>query len=100
MKKSTRSAVISNATETRKKINGRIWEYAEWRQSRNLADQVSDEQAIKDLKRMADEAAQFGITSMQIMPTMRVERFVGLLERADLPMRVRAMPFSLTTWKA
>jgi predicted amidohydrolase YtcJ len=82
-----------------KKINGRIWEYAEWRQSRNLADQVSDEQAIKDLKRMVDEAAQFGITSMQIMPMMRVERFVQLLERADLPIRVRAMPFSLTTWK-
>jgi predicted amidohydrolase YtcJ len=82
-----------------KKLNGRVWEYAEWRQSRNLSDQVSDDEAIKDLRRMADEAARFGITSMQIMPTMRVERFVRLLEKADLPIRVRAMPFSLTTWK-
>jgi predicted amidohydrolase YtcJ len=80
-----------------KKINGRIWEYAQWRQSRNLADQVLEDEAIKDLRRMADEAAQFGITSMQIMPTMRIERFVRLLEKADLPIRVRAMPFSLTT---
>jgi predicted amidohydrolase YtcJ len=80
-----------------KKLNGRVWEYAEWRQSRNLSDQVSDDEAIKDLRRMADEAARFGITSMQIMPTMRIERFVRLLEKADLPIRVRAMPFSLTT---
>jgi predicted amidohydrolase YtcJ len=80
-----------------KKINGRIWEYAQWRQSRSLADQVSDDEAIKDLRRMANEAVRFGITSMQIMPTMRIERFVRLLEKADLPIRVRAMPFSLTT---
>jgi predicted amidohydrolase YtcJ len=83
-----------------KKFNGRIWEYAQWRQIRILADQVSDEEAIKDLKKMAGEAAAFGITSMQIMPTMRVERFVRLLEKADLPIRVRAMPFSLTTPKS
>jgi predicted amidohydrolase YtcJ len=80
-----------------KKINGRIWEYAQWRQSRSLADQVSDDEAIKDLRRMANEAVRFGITSMQIMPTMRIERFVRLLEKAHLPIRVRAMPFSLTT---
>lgn len=83
-----------------KKINGRIWEYAQWRQSRNLADLVSDEQAIEDFKKMAGEAVAFGITSMQIMPTMRIERFVRLLEKADLPIRVRAMPFSLTTAKS
>jgi predicted amidohydrolase YtcJ len=34
---------------------------------------------------------------MQIMPTMRVDRFVRLLKKADLSIRVRAMPFSLTT---
>jgi predicted amidohydrolase YtcJ len=80
-----------------KKLNGRVWEYAQWRQSRKLSDQVSDDEAINDLEKMADEAARFGITSMQIMPTMRIERFVRLLEKADLPIRVRAMPFSLTT---
>ena len=83
-----------------KKFNGRIWEYAQWRQIRTLAGDVSDEEAIGDLKKMAGEAAAFGITSMQIMPTMRIERFVRLLEKADLPIRVRAMPFSLTTPKS
>jgi predicted amidohydrolase YtcJ len=83
-----------------KRINGRIWEYAQWRQSRNLADQVSDDEVIKGLKIMADQAAQFGVTSMQIMPAMRIERFVRLLDKANLPIRVRAMPFSLTTAKS
>lgn len=83
-----------------KKFNGRIFEYAQWQQIRKLADQVSDEEAITDLQGMANEAARFGITSMQIMPTMRIERFVRLLEKADLPIRVRAMPFSLTTPKS
>ena len=58
---------------------------------------MTDEQAIKELKGLAAEAASFGITSMQIMPTMTVERFVKLLKMANLPIRVRAMPFSLTT---
>lgn len=80
-----------------KKLNGRLWEYAQWRQDRKLSDLVSDQLAIEYLRKMAAEAAGYGITSMQIMSTMRNERFVRLLEKADLPIRVRAMPYSLTT---
>jgi predicted amidohydrolase YtcJ len=82
-----------------KRINGRIFEYAQWRQNRALAEMVSDEEAIRQLKKMADEAVAFGITSLQIMPTMRIEKFVRLLEKADLPIRIRAIPFSLTDTK-
>ncbi len=82
-----------------KKINGRIFEYAGWRQNRTLAREVSDEDAIRDLKIMADKAIGFGITSMQIMPSMSVDRFARLLVRADLPIRVRAIAFSLTDAK-
>ncbi len=82
-----------------KRINGRIFEYAQWQQNRALAEMVSDEEAIRELKKMADEAVAFGITSLQIMPTMRIEKFVQLLEKADLPIRVRAIPFSLTDTK-
>jgi predicted amidohydrolase YtcJ len=82
-----------------KKVNGRIFEYADWRQSRTLAEQVSDEDAIRDLKIMAEKAVGFGITSMQIMPSMSIDRFARLLVRADLPIRVRAISFSLTDAK-
>jgi predicted amidohydrolase YtcJ len=76
------------------KINGRLWEYAEWKPNRILVNQVSDEDAITELRQMADEAVHFGITSMQIFPSMPIERFAHLLVKANLPIRVRAIPFS------
>lgn len=81
------------------KINGRFWEYAEWKPSRILANRVSDADAILELKKMADEAVGFGITSMQIMSSMPVDRFARLLVRARLPIRVRAISFPLTDAK-
>lgn len=78
-------------------INGRLWEYAEWKPNRILVAQVSDEQAVRELRQLGDEAVRFGITSMQIMPSMPVDRFVRLLRVADLPIRVRAIPFAPTT---
>jgi predicted amidohydrolase YtcJ len=83
-----------------KRINGRIFEYAQWRQNRALAEMISDEEAIRQLKTIANKAIAFGVTSLQIMPTMRIEKFVRLLEKADLPIRVRAIPFSLTDPKS
>jgi hypothetical protein len=82
-----------------KKLNGRMFEYAHWRQDSLLAEMVSDEDAVKRLKQKAEDAMRFGVTSMQIMPTTRIERFVRLLEKAELPIRVRAMTFSQTTAK-
>jgi len=79
------------------RINGRLWEYAQWRQDRTLAARVSDEEAIKSLRQMANDAVRFGITSMQIFPAMSVDRFARLLVRANLPIRVRAMPMPSTT---
>jgi predicted amidohydrolase YtcJ len=79
------------------RFNGRANEYANWIINRKLADLVSDTDALADLKRMGAEAAAFGVTTLQVMPMMRIERFVRLLEQADLPVRVRAIPFSLTS---
>jgi predicted amidohydrolase YtcJ len=80
-----------------KRINGRYWEYANWRSSRVLSDRVSDEEAVKALREMAAAAVRYGITSMQIMSFMKIDRFARLLTKADLPIRVRAIPLPLTT---
>jgi len=80
-----------------RRFNGRIFEYAQWRIHRLVADMVSDAAIIARIKKMGAEAAAFGITSMQIMPTISGQRFVRLLDQANLPIRIRAMPFSLTT---
>jgi len=45
-------------------VNGRLWEYAEWKLGRILANQAPDEDAIKDLRKMADEGVRYGITSI------------------------------------
>jgi len=79
------------------RINDRFWEYAEWKPNRLLANQVADEDAIQALRQMAEEAVRFGITSMQIFPAMSVERFAQLLVKANVPIRVRAIPFSMTS---
>jgi predicted amidohydrolase YtcJ len=80
-----------------RKINGRLWEYAGWKPLRTLSDKVADEEAVKVLRGMSDEAVRYGITSMQVMSSMPVGRFTRLLAKADLPIRVRAIPFSLTS---
>jgi len=80
-----------------RQINGRFWEYAEFKPNRILANQVTDEAALKALGQLADEAVRYGITSMQVMSFMSVDRFARLLVKADVAMRVRAIPLSLTT---
>ena len=82
-----------------KKINGRLWEYADWRPSRILSGMVSDEETIRQMRLMADEAVRYGVTSLQMFSTLPVERFARLLVKADLPVRVHARPFALTSAK-
>ncbi|MGI8813525.1 MAG: amidohydrolase [Pyrinomonadaceae bacterium] len=79
------------------RINGKLWEYAQWKPNRFLASQISDQDIIKHLRVLADEAVRDGITSMQIMAFLPIDRFARLLVKADLPIRVRAIPFSMTT---
>ncbi len=80
-----------------KEINGRFWEYAQWKPNRVLASAVSDEEALAALHEMADGALRAGITSLQIFPAMPIERFANLVVKADLPVRIRAIAFSPTT---
>jgi predicted amidohydrolase YtcJ len=79
------------------RINGRFGEYAEWGPNRILVGLVSDQDVIKHMRALADEAVRYGITSMQIMSAMSVDRFARLLVKANLPIRVRAIPFPMTT---
>ena len=79
-----------------RRINGKLWEYAEWKPNRVLASRIMDQTAIQALRSLAQEAATYGITSMQIFPSMPVDRFARLAAQADLPIRVRVMAFPPT----
>ncbi|MEP6789060.1 MAG: amidohydrolase family protein, partial [Acidobacteriota bacterium] len=80
-----------------KRINGKLWEYAQWKPNRALVSMMSDADIIVHLRAVADEAVRYGITSMQMMAFMPIDRFARLLVKADLPIRVRAITFSMTT---
>jgi predicted amidohydrolase YtcJ len=80
-----------------REVNGRFWEYAQWKTTRALASAVSDDEIVAALQELAGAAVRVGITSMQIFPAMPIERFVRLARKSDLPIRVRAIAFSPTT---
>ena len=80
------------------RINGRYWEYAQWKTGRALAEAVSDDEATTALHAMADGAVRFGVTSLQVFPSMMpLERFARLAAAASLPVRIRAIAFSPTS---
>ncbi len=79
------------------RINGRIFEYAQWSLSRSLANRIPDADLIRDVQSLADEAVRYGVTSIQNMPFMSPVRCVKLLQEAQLPMRVRVIRMPMTS---
>jgi hypothetical protein len=80
-----------------RRINGRLWEYAEWKVERILTDEISDDQAVEQLRQIGQEAVGHGVTSLQMFSSLPIDRFTRLLAKADLPIRVHARPFSITS---
>ncbi|HUE82342.1 MAG TPA: amidohydrolase [Pyrinomonadaceae bacterium] len=80
-----------------KRITGKSFEYADWQLSRRLASTVSDEEAIKSMRAFADEAVRYGITSVQNMSFLPAGRYVHLLTKARLPIRIRVIRFPMTS---
>ncbi len=76
-------------------MSGRFFEYEEFSLWRRRASLATKDDMMKSLHAMADQAIHFGITSMQVMPTTSVEEFASLSNEAKLPVRIRAMDFTL-----
>ncbi len=77
------------------RINGKAWEYAQWRLRRRLARLISDD-VIKDSLRATSEAMlRFGITSLDDMPFMDMDRYVDLRQEIASPIRLRAIPMPI-----
>lgn len=80
-----------------KRINGRIFEYAQWALWRRLGSLVPDADHIKTLQALAAEAVRYGVTTIQDMPTMSAERYVKLVQAAQLPIRLRLIRWPMTS---
>jgi len=81
------------------RLTGKSFEYADWMLSRRLASSVSDEETIKSMRAFADEAIRYGITSVQNMSFLPAHRYVQLLAKARLPIRIRVIRFPVTSVK-
>jgi predicted amidohydrolase YtcJ len=77
-------------------ITGRLGEQALWRVLRRIEEGIPLERTVSDLRAFAAEAAQFGITSIQVMSALTPEHYLVRLKAADLPIRVRQMRFLIT----
>jgi hypothetical protein len=79
-------------------LSGVLREYAAQLMNRKLSDRVSDDVAVVELRKTLDEAAKFGITSIQDMNNgISPERCVRLLERVPASIRVRVIRMAMTT---
>jgi len=79
------------------RLSGVLREYASVRVSRKLADLTSDKDAIVDLRETLADAAEHGITTLQVMSEkMTPARYVDLLKQVPTPLRVRIMRMPMT----
>jgi len=82
------------------RLTGTAREYAVWNMERAAADRVPEGEAVSQIKQQLDEAAKYGVTSIQelafLLPPARA---VSLLEAIPTPIRVRVvrMPGTTTT---
>lgn len=80
------------------KLDGVVREYALFDLERQIADGVSDTDALEQLRAQLNQAAKFGITTIQDMSNgMPPARAVALLEKLPPTTRVRVMRMPGTT---
>ncbi len=80
------------------RLTGTVREYAGLDMQRYMSSKVSDADAVVELRRTFDEAAKFGITSIQDMSDgTPPERDVKLFEEVPVRIRVRIMRMPGTT---
>lgn len=79
-------------------LNGVIREYALLNMERQLADMTSEAVALQQLRAQLEQAARFGITTIQDMSnTMAPDRAVALLDKLPVSIRVRIIRMPGTT---
>lgn len=77
-------------------LSGFAHEYAEYRLSRKLHENVTDEQIRESYQNFAGQAASYGITSVQAMMVEEdADRVAQALRGMELPIRIRLARFPL-----
>jgi predicted amidohydrolase YtcJ len=79
------------------KLTGMVFEFSQFQASRRYSELASEQEAEQQLHEFFNQAARWGITTVQNMSNpITAERCVTLLEKAPPPIRVRVIWFGLT----
>lgn len=80
------------------RVTGKFHEYAQWPLRRRLVDlNLSDDELVAALRMDSERLLGFGVTSIQDMPIMEPMRYLRVLDKAELPLRVRYIRMPTTT---
>jgi predicted amidohydrolase YtcJ len=79
------------------KLTGVLREYAEIDTDRVFESMTTEADGVSELRDQLEQAAKFGITSIQNMSDVAPARFISLIQRVPTPIRVRVMRFAPTT---
>src|SRR5438045_179367 len=71
------------------RLNGWVYEHALWIKARETTDALPDAALVAGMRGFAEAALRFGITSVQSMPSIRVDRLARLQSQIGLPLRWR-----------
>lgn len=77
-------------------LTGKMFEYAGWNAERRLADSVSDDEAIEQLKAFSDQSLAFGITSTQNMSMQSLARYEKVERHGLAAIRIRMIRIPMT----
>jgi predicted amidohydrolase YtcJ len=77
-------------------LTGKLFEYAGWDAERRLADSVADSDAVDQLKSWSDEAAAFGITTIQNMSMQSLARYEKVERHGPAAIRIRMIRIPIT----
>jgi predicted amidohydrolase YtcJ len=75
--------------DAEKHLNGKLFEYAEYNALRRLGDLASDDEGAESIRAFAGEALQYGITSIQTMAFVPMNRLEKATRHTNVPVRLR-----------
>jgi predicted amidohydrolase YtcJ len=75
---------------------GKVLEYAQFAFERQIADSIDDASNQDALSQLDQQALRFGITTLQVMPTMAALKFDSLVNRVRPRVRIRVIRVPIT----
>lgn len=77
------------------RLNGWVYEHAIWAKRAEQVAKAKDEVLVDSVRRFSDELVRYGVTSVQSMPILSLERLRPIMARAAVPLRFRLIEFQM-----